>query len=761
MTEFWEKSQALEAFSSEEKGHEYKNGYLYTKFHGSAKCVELETGKIVGSAETEEDPILSSTLDGENQVFYTAHKSKLIRAWKGPNLEPDLDFPPMKCDHKGPIILIQIHGKRLITASAESVLKVWNLEQRHCSGVLRNCSSLPLVLEYEDLAKIAICGTNSGAIHAWNCDTNELIATGSKHFSQVSALKSLPQSKTFVSAGRDKTLVFWSWNLQPLKVIPVFEELETLEICDFSIAKMVHNDIEEGEYFLASGEKGKIRCWNGKKMTEILSEKDSISKKGVLLKDQKVNQVLCCPDKNSVVIFQDDLLSICELKEQKLKNRTLCANQHEVLDMTIVQERFLVVATMSSIIKVYDLQENNRLFVAFGGHSESVLALNSFQDYFVSCGKDHSVCLWKITEKNVKLIAKGSGHSSYVGAIATSEKSIFSASKDGILKVWKIPSDQQDFVELQTTRTLLAHDSEINSVSVSLDNEFVATASQDKTCKIWRLKDMNLVKVLTGHRRGIWKVKFSQNSIWTASADSSIKLWSSKTFANLATFEGHLAAVLDFANLDEKRLASVASDGLLKVWETKTGTELGTFDAHEDKIWAVTYAKSQIITSGRDGNIFFWSDKTQEKKAEEREKANQVLKEEQTLANYVHNGQLSKALRLSLRLDKPRQAKRLLNKLENNGDLEIAVTKLDLDLKNILLKYVHQWNTIGGSSCQLAQQILQILLTEYLALDKDNRPYKVDSRQLSGLLAYSDKHYKRLDKLESRLSVVDLLLKQM
>jgi len=256
---------------------------------------------------------------------------------------------------------------------------------------------------------------------------------------------------------------------------------------------------------------------------------------------------------------------------------------------------------------------------------------------------------------------------------------------------------------------------------------------------------------------------FTVDSMWTASADCCIKKWSLNSFQCLSTFEGHLGSVLSFIGIDEKRLASVASDGLLKVWDLKTAMNLGTFDAHEDKIWAVAYSEAtkEIITAGRDGNIFFWTDKTEEKKEEERQKANEVVKTEQTLANLVHSGQLDKALRYSLRLDKPRQTKKMLLKLASIGQVEQAVQKLDLELKNILLKFVTQWNTIGGTSCELAQEVLQILLTDYLALDKEDRSYKVDSRQLAGLLSYSDKHYRRLDKLQSRVAVVDLLLAQM
>ena len=145
----------------------------------------------------------------------------------------------------------------------------------------------------------------------------------------------------------------------------------------------------------------------------------------------------------------------------------------------------------------------------------------------------------------------------------------------------------------------------------------------------------------------------------------------------------------------------------------------------------------------------------------ERQKSNELIKTDQMLSNFLQSGKLDKALKLSLRLDRPRQTKKTLIKLRNINQMDNAVRKLDLDLKNVLFKYVSQWNTIGGVSCELAQAILQILWTDYIATEKEDRAYTVDSKQIAGLLAYTDKHYRRLDKLESRLAVVDLLLAQM
>ena len=138
-SEFWERTSSLECFSSDDKSAQYRNGHIYTNCFGSARCTEKSTGNVTGKAECEEDPILCLMLDFDTDLLYSAHKSKLLRAWHGTSLEPYVNFAPMKIDHKGPVILIKVKGSRLITASADSVLKVWHLEHRHCSGLYFIC----------------------------------------------------------------------------------------------------------------------------------------------------------------------------------------------------------------------------------------------------------------------------------------------------------------------------------------------------------------------------------------------------------------------------------------------------------------------------------------------------------------------------------------------------------------------------------------------------------------------------------------------
>jgi Utp13 specific WD40 associated domain len=132
-----------------------------------------------------------------------------------------------------------------------------------------------------------------------------------------------------------------------------------------------------------------------------------------------------------------------------------------------------------------------------------------------------------------------------------------------------------------------------------------------------------------------------------------------------------------------------------------------------------------------------------------------LIKTDQKLQNYLAAGKIEKALALSIRLDRPRQTRKTLEILRKRSMLETALANLNLDDRNALFRMLVQWNSYGMFS-SLAQEVLRHLLQEALV---NGRPLAAD--KCAGIISFSDKHYQRLDKLESRLAVVDLMLQKM
>jgi WD40 repeat protein len=67
-------------------------------------------------------------------------------------------------------------------------------------------------------------------------------------------------------------------------------------------------------------------------------------------------------------------------------------------------------------------------------------------------------------------------------------------------------------------QTLEGYNGEVNSVAFSYDSMQLASASYDKTVKIWDISSSACLQTLEGHSSSVNSVVFSYDSIWLASA---------------------------------------------------------------------------------------------------------------------------------------------------------------------------------------------------------------------------------------------------
>ena len=77
----------------------------------------------------------------------------------------------------------------------------------------------------------------------------------------------------------------------------------------------------------------------------------------------------------------------------------------------------------------------------------------------------------------------------------------------------------------------------------------MATASADRTVKIWNTSTWTLQRTLAQHQRWVWDVVYSADSFYivTASSDSYVKLWDARTGEVVNTYAGHSLAVISLA----------------------------------------------------------------------------------------------------------------------------------------------------------------------------------------------------------------------
>lgn len=103
------------------------------------------------------------------------------------------------------------------------------------------------------------------------------------------------------------------------------------------------------------------------------------------------------------------------------------------------------------------------------------------------------------------------------------------------------------------------------------------------------------------------------------------------------------------------QIVSSSADGLVKLWTIKNSECAGTFDQHTGKVWALAVSNDgdNIITGGSDSLLITWRDSTEEKRAAALKEKEELLLNDQLLANLITNNQLFAALGLALSLDRP------------------------------------------------------------------------------------------------------------
>lgn len=142
--------------------------------------------------------------------------------------------------------------------------------------------------------------------------------------------------------------------------------------------------------------------------------------------------------------------------------------------------------------------------------------------------------------------------------------------------------------------------------------ERLVSGSDDFTLFLWDpTKDKKPMARLTGHQQLVNDVKFSPDGriLASASFDKSIRLWQGRTGKFIATLRGHVQAVYMVAfSADSRLMVSGSADSTLKLWNLKTNKLEIDLPGHGDEVYALDWSTdgSKVGSGGKDKVLKLW-----------------------------------------------------------------------------------------------------------------------------------------------------------
>ncbi|KAG9389540.1 Protein tyrosine kinase [Carpediemonas membranifera] len=253
------------------------------------------------------------------------------------------------------------------------------------------------------------------------------------------------------------------------------------------------------------------------------------------------------------------------------------------------------------------------------GNSNEVVAIAYTPDStrVVTASKDKMLAVWD---------AESGAHRSWMNnggficdiAISPDGSTVASAG-DKTIKLWDLESGRQVIA-------LEAHNDWVRGLAFSPDGKTLASCSDDKTVKLWRVSSFSTVKrVLSGqsylshkfqgHNKSVKCVQFvSDNILLSAGMDGRVRVWSAESYDEVRVigFDAYTRRGIDcLAVSPDGELVATASSfatNAIELWSVKTGEHIRSLTGHARYVNCLAFsADGRLASGGWDWAIRLWN----------------------------------------------------------------------------------------------------------------------------------------------------------
>ncbi|KKD38763.1 hypothetical protein [Limnoraphis robusta] len=520
----------------------------------------------------------------------------------------------------------------------ETMYKLWavlNLLQER--NRFEGNSGAVISANFSPDAQIIASAGDDKKIKLWK-PTGELIKTIEGHNSRVWYVTFSPDSQIIASASEDKTIKLWKLDGTLIRTIPAHED--AVQWLSFS---------PDGQQIASASRDKTVKIWNlnGNLITTLKSHNSPVSsvlfssdgerivsadrdgrlifwnRQGELIKTVKAHSetiwsIAFSPDTQTVASASSDQ-TVKLWSREGLLIKTLDEHKHAVFSVSYSPDGQSIASADTNGNIIFWSQAGIQKTI-LRGHRNAVNQVSFTPDsqMLISASKDSTVRLWNLN--SIPQVFQPS-EAVYNMIFSPDGQLLASVSDQKQVILWKVhrSAKQQLPYALSKQLSFKDHSDVVNNISFSPDGKLIASASQDKTVKLWNLEG-KVIKNLP-HNAPVWTVKFSPDGqlIATASEDQTVQLWT-RDGKLLHSLKGHQDSINDLSfSPDSQLLASASDDNTIIFWN-REGQLIEKLRGDGSKFSSVSFSPPSedselIVAATAQGSLEFWKrqDQTWEK----------------------------------------------------------------------------------------------------------------------------------------------------
>jgi len=270
----------------------------------------------------------------------------------------------------------------------------------------------------------------------------------------------------------------------------------------------------------------------------------------------------------------------------------------------------VVTASLDGAAVVWDASEGKELF-RLTGHQSTVNSARFNLDgkRIVTASGDNSAMVWDAATG--KRLARLEGHGdslTFAGFSPVDSKLILTISLDRTGKVWKSPNDTH--WDWHPINELRGHQDILTAAAFSPDGRFIATASRDRSIRVWKTLTEHGEKAFYGHTGAVHSASFSPDGklALSVSSDNTARIWDPATARSLSLASHQDSLCCAVFSGDGGLVATASDDHTAKIWETATGKLLFTLAGHEDSLNSIAFDADakRVVTASDDNTARVW-----------------------------------------------------------------------------------------------------------------------------------------------------------